>query len=52
MERFINWPILREPLNWIIVGIMLLIGFSILHIIIHPGAALIPQDSGTATFPQ
>jgi hypothetical protein len=26
MDRVVNWELLREPLNWVIVALMLLIG--------------------------
>lgn len=36
MDRVINWELLKQPLNWIIVILMLLIGTFGLNLILKP----------------
>lgn len=42
----INWGMLKEPINWVIVFLMLAIGAALLHLLMggHGGAS-IPQAS-------
>jgi hypothetical protein len=44
--QILNWSLLREPLNWIIVGVMLAFGVMALKII-SPVNPLSPQGSST-----
>ena len=37
MPELINWSLLREPINWIIVVLMLAIGTAGLSLIFAPG---------------
>lgn len=46
LDRFINWDLLKEPYNWIIVILMLAIGWSIFMMIQKP---LTELPTGTAT---
>ena len=36
MDRIVNWELLKEPLNWIIVILMLMIGVFGLNLIMNP----------------
>jgi hypothetical protein len=42
MPSLVNWAMLREPYNWLIVILMLLIGVFALHL-------LAPQDTPIST---
>jgi hypothetical protein len=35
--ELVNWGLLKEPVNWIIVALMLLIAIYGLHLIAAPG---------------
>jgi len=36
LDRFINWDLLKEPYNWLIVILMLAIGFMVVMMIQKP----------------
>jgi hypothetical protein len=36
MPQLINWELLQEPLNWIIIGLMLAIAVFGLNLILEP----------------
>jgi hypothetical protein len=36
VPQLVNWELLRNPMNWIIVVLMLAIGSFALHMIMHP----------------
>jgi len=40
LDRFINWELLRHPYNWVIVILMLAIGWGIFMLIQQPLAEL------------
>lgn len=46
LDRIINWELLREPYNWLIVILMLAIGYGILMMIQKPLSQL---PTGTMT---
>jgi hypothetical protein len=33
MDRIVNWDLLKEPINWVIVALMLMIGVFGLNLI-------------------
>lgn len=39
MPNLINWALIREPMNWIIVALMLAIGTFGLHLVMKGGGA-------------
>jgi hypothetical protein len=52
-ENLINWPLLKNPVNWIIVVLMLVIAGFVLDIILTwlaPRAASRSDGSASATF--
>jgi hypothetical protein len=38
MEKIVNWELLREPMNWLIVALMLAIAAFGLHLVMSGGA--------------
>jgi hypothetical protein len=34
--KLVNWDLLREPINWVIVALMLMIATFALHLIMGP----------------
>lgn len=46
LDRIINWDLLRQPYNWVLVILMLAIGFMILMMIQKPLSEL---PTGTLT---
>jgi hypothetical protein len=36
MPELINWPLLRDPVNWIIVALMVAIAAFGLHLLLEP----------------
>ena len=44
LDRIINWQLLREPYNWLIVILMMSIGAMLLMLVIQPAQEL---ETGT-----
>jgi hypothetical protein len=51
MEGLVNWALLREPINWIIVALMLMIGTFGLHLISKAGGNF-PNIGGNPASPR
>lgn len=40
MDSFINWELISNPINWVIVGLMLAIAVFGLNIVMSPGKSI------------
>jgi hypothetical protein len=47
MPQLINWELAANPINWIIVGLMLAIATFGLSVVLNPGSGLV-ASSGSA----
>lgn len=48
MPTLVNWELLRNPVNWVIVALMVLIGTFGLHLVMKPRTAVtVPNNQAT-----
>jgi hypothetical protein len=41
MPKFVNWELMANPVNWVIVGLMLAIATFGLAVVLNPGSGLV-----------